>query len=105
MKKLEIPNEDFEASHRWLPCFMNWHGLSIRKHTSVWPLFLDAYEEKLLVFQWHVIQLWEENNFIIGQIVTVDQTSLYFAVPVDTTINEVADQTGHVCFCSYEKQQ
>lgn len=60
----------------------------------------DAYKWKLLASQSHVIQLWEENNFLVGQPGNADQLPVYFNMPADSTVDTVGDKTVRVHICS-----
>lgn len=81
-----IPSGQFRASRRWFHRFMKRQGFSIRTRTTLCQRLPDAYEEKLLSFQRYVINLRKQQNYLYSQIGNVDQTPVYFEMPLDTTL-------------------
>ena len=65
--EFQIPESSFKASYGWAIKFMNRHGLSIRRRTTIGQRLPDAYEDQILEFQLFCIRQRHICDFI-GQI-------------------------------------
>lgn len=63
----------FIASQGWVHKFMRCNELSLHCRTTICRRSLAEYEEGLMEFQWHVIRLWCEKDYMLGQIRNSDQ--------------------------------
>ena len=62
-------------------------------------------EEKLLNFQWYIIRLHEEKNFSLSCIANMDETSVFFDMAGDLTINPTGSKTVHIRSIGNEKNR
>jgi hypothetical protein len=59
---------DMKTSCGWVSCFMARHNLTIRCHMTVAQRLLEAYEEKLIIFQKYVLKLRQYREYLLGQV-------------------------------------
>lgn len=102
---MEIPQDEFKASYGWVRRFMARHDLVIRRRTSMAQKLPDAYQEKLLAFQKHVISLRKTHDYSLGAIGNADETPVFFEMPGETTVNDRGEKTVQVRTAGAEKQR
>ena len=78
-------------------------GLSLRRRTTICQTFPVDLEKKLQSFQRHVIALWKENNFSMGQIGNADETPIWFDMPRNYTITEKGTKEVFIKISGCEK--
>jgi hypothetical protein len=60
---------------------------------SISQWLLDVYEEKILNFHLHVINLQQWHSYILSQTENADQMPVYFEMPLDTTVNKKGEKS------------
>ena len=95
---------DFKASYGWTRRFMTRHELVIRRRTTMAQRLPEAYEEKLLSFQKHVLMLRKKHKYNFAVIGNADETPVFFDMPGETTVNSAGAKSVHVRRAGAEKQ-
>lgn len=85
---LNIPRKNFKASMGWCRRMMKRNGLSLRRRTTLAQKLPGDFNEKLLVYQRHVISLRKKHNYSLGNMGNADQTPVYFDIPSNLTVNK-----------------
>lgn len=104
-RKMGISFQEFRASYGWLRRFMNRRELSIRRRTTICQKLPEQYEDKLIAFQKHVINLRKQNRYLLSQIGNADQTPVWFDMPENTTVNVRGERSVQVKTTGSEKQR
>ena len=103
--EFQIPGSSFKASYGWAIKFMNRHGLSIRRRTTIAQRLPDAYEDQILEFQLFCIKQRQRNDYPLSRIGNADQTPLTFDLPSQTTINSKGDMSVSIKTTGHEKDR
>ena len=103
--EFQIPESSFKASYGWAIKFMNRHGLSIRRRTTIAQRLPDAYEDQILEFQLFCIRQRQRNDYPLSRIGNADQTPLTFDLPSQTTIHSKGDKSVSIKTTGHEKDR
>ena len=87
-QKLGIAETSLKASQRWCYGFMERHGFSIRRRTTIAQWLPQDYEEKLIRFRRFIIAQRKKHDFELKYIGNADQTSLTFDIVTNSTVSE-----------------
>jgi hypothetical protein len=93
----------FKASYGWATRFINRHGLSIRRRTTISQALPQEHEKKLEEFQKFVTNLRKKNNYELSQIGNADQTPLTFDLLHDSTAEFKGSKTVNIKTTGHEK--
>jgi hypothetical protein len=78
-------------------------GLALRRRTTLAQRLPGEYSQKLLEFQRHVIKLRKQHLYMLDHIGNVDQTTVYFDMPLNVTVNEKGAKTVLITGTGNEK--
>ncbi|QQP49044.1 Pogo ele1 orf1-h 1e-40-j 4, partial [Caligus rogercresseyi] len=104
-KELNIPANEFKASLGWVKRMMRRNGLSLRRRTSLAQCLPSDFEEKLLTFQRHAINLRKTHKYPFDQICNADQTPVFFDMPSSVTVNKRGEKSVIVRSTGNEKSR
>ncbi|KAJ8867768.1 hypothetical protein PR048_031571 [Dryococelus australis] len=102
--KLNIKLVKFKESYGWVRRFMKRKQLSIRQRTTLAQKILEEYDKKLLGFQWYVIALRKNKDYLLSQIGNADQTPVWFDMPESMTVSVVDERSVPVKTTGADKQ-
>src|SRR5437588_5162622 len=88
--------ENFKASFRWLTSFMKRYKLSLRRRTKISQKLPKQTEELLEKFYQFIARLRIKKSFEFRNIFNMDETTVYFDIAGNFTINAVGDKTAHI---------
>lgn len=93
----------FKASRGWCEKFMKRQCLSLRRRTTICQKLPSDYEDKLVQYQRHVIQLRLKKRYHLSQIGNADETAVFFDMPRNYTVSEKGQKQVTVKTTGYEK--
>lgn len=96
---------NFKATRGWCERFMRRVGLSLRRRTSICQKLPSDFEQKLLNFQRHVIQLRKKSIYDFKHIGNADETPVFFDMPRNYTVNMKGAKEVKIMSAGYEKQR
>lgn len=97
--------ENFKASRGWCEKFMRREGFSLRRRTSICQKLPADFDDKLVQFQRHVIDLRRRYAYEFKHIGNADETPLYFDMPRNYTVNAKGEKQVNILSTGYEKQR
>jgi len=80
-------SEDFKTSHRWLTAFMKRFRLALWRRTRISQKLTNQTEELLEKFHQFITNLRIEKSFELENIFNMDETSVWFDMAGNFTIN------------------
>lgn len=104
-QKLGIAETSFKASQRWCYGFMERHGFSIRRRTTIAQRLPQDYEEKLIRFQRFIIAQRKKHDFELKHIGNADQTPLTFDIVTNSTVSEKGVKSVSILTTGHEKDR
>ena len=95
--------KDFKASVRWCNAFLERHGFSIRRRTTVAQKLPQDYEDKLISFQRFIIAKRKQHNYELRYIGNADQTPMTFDIVSNSTVDKKGSKTVSILTTGHEK--
>ena len=86
----------FRLSNRWLYAFMKRWKLSLRRHTKIRQKLPKQTEELLENFHRFVTRLRIEKSYEMCNIFNMDETSVWFDMAGNFTVNQTGEKTIHI---------
>jgi hypothetical protein len=96
-------NIQFKASRGWCDKFIRREGLSLRRRTTICQKLPKDYEEKLVQYQRHVINLRHQRQYCLSQMGNADEVAVFFDMPRNYTLSEKGQKQVTVKTTGYEK--
>lgn len=97
--------KDFKASVRWCNAFLERHGFSIRRQTTVAQKLPQDYEDKLISFQRFIIAKRKQHNYELRYIGNADQTPMTFDIVSNSTVDKKGSKTVSILTTGHEKDR
>lgn len=97
--------KDFKASVRWCNAFLERHGFSIRRRTTVAQKLPQDYEDKLISFQRFIIAKRKQHNYELRYIGNADQTPMTFDIVSNSTVDKKGSKTVSILTTGHEKDR
>ena len=104
-QKSGLPEGKFRASKSWCYRFMERHGFSIRRRTTVAQKLPKDYEDKLISFQRFVISKRKQHSFELKHIGNADQTPLTFDIVTNSTVAEKGIKSVPILTTGHDKDR
>ncbi|CAB5354237.1 unnamed protein product [Rhizophagus irregularis] len=93
---------EFKTSFRWIFAFMKRYNLSQRRQTNISQKLLLQTSEVLKNFQEFIIHLRTEKLFELSNILNIDETSVWFNMAGNFTIDNNRDGTKFSPICIFK---
>ncbi|CAG8830181.1 38214_t:CDS:2, partial [Gigaspora margarita] len=87
----------FKILHRWTVAFMKRNKLALRQRTKISQKLPKQTQELLEKFYEHIAQLKSQKFFELGNILNIDETSVWFDIASNFTVNLKGKKTVHIC--------
>ena len=98
--------KDFKAFVRWCNAFLERHGVSIRRRTTVAQKLPQDYEDKLINFQrFHCIAKRKQHNYELRYIGNADQTPMTFDIVANSTVYKKGSKTVSILTTGQKKDR
>ena len=97
--------KDFKASVRWCNAFLECHGFSIRRRTTVAQKLPQDYEDKLISFQRFIIAKRKQHNYELRYTGNADQTPMTFDIVSNSTVDKKGSKTVSILTTGHEKDR
>jgi hypothetical protein len=104
-KSHNISDNEFKTSRGWLRRFMKRKGLSLRRRMTLCQKLPRDFTDNVINFHRDVIRMREEHSYLLSQIGNADQTSAFFDVPRNTSIEKQSVQSVTIKTTGAEKQR
>ena len=102
-KALELSPQSEEASRGWLEKFLNRHGFSLRRRTTVSQRLPGDLQPKVISFIMKTRQLRLRKQYPLSMIGNMDETPLWLDMPGETTITHSGDKSVPVRTTGHDK--
>ena len=103
--KEEISQQDFKASNRWVVRFMNKHGLTLRKHTSLAQHDPGNLIDCVISFILNVRCKFHTKQYAMANVIAMDETPIWLDMPSATTVNEAGASSVTIRSTGHEKDR
>ena len=97
--------ENFKTSYRWLKGFLKRYKLALRRRTRISQKLPSKTQEQLEKFNQFVTNLRIEKSYELENIFNIDETSVWFDMAGNFTINPKGEKTVHIRATGNEKNQ
>ena len=84
----EISQQDFKASNGCVVRFMNRHGLTLRKRTSLAQHDRGNFINRVISFILNVRRKFHTKEYAMSNIIAMDETPIWLNMPSSATVNE-----------------
>lgn len=101
----EISQQDFKASNGWVVRFMNRHGLTLRKRTSLAQHDPDNLIDRVISFILNVRRKFHTKRYAMANIIAMDETPIWLDMPSATTVNEAGASSVTIRSTGREKDR
>ena len=101
----EISQQDFKASNGWVVRFMNRHGLTLHKHTSLAQHDPGKLIDHVISFNLHVRRKFHTKQHAMANIIAMDETPIWLDMQSATTVNEAGAWSVAVRSSGHEKDR
>ena len=101
----EISQQDFEASNGWVVGFMNRHGLTLRKPTSLAQHDPSNLIDSVISFILNVRRKFYTKQFAMANVIAIDETPIWLDMPSATTVNEDGASSVTIRSTGHEKDR
>ena len=101
----ETSQQDFKASNGWVVHFMNRHGLTLRKSTSLAPHNPGNLIDRMISFILNVRRKFHTKQYAMASVITMDETLLWLDMQSATTVNEAGASSVTIRSTGREKDR
>ena len=103
--KEEISQQDFKASNSWVVRFMNKHGLTLHKHTSLAQHDPGNLIDCVISFILNVRCKFHTKQYAMANVIAMDETPIWLDMPSATTVNEAGASSVTIRSTGHEKDR
>ena len=101
----EISQQDFKASNGWVVHFINRHGLTLRKRTSLAQHDPDNLIDRVISFILNVRRKFHTKQYAMANVIAMDETPIWLDMPSATTVNEAGASSVTIRSTGHEKDR